>query len=115
MKALVFLLLASMPVAATATEIHMKGPVVGFQMRAGEEKCYAAIADPANTYYGEGYFHIESKAMCSMAKAAFLTGIYVAVIGKVESSGDTNSIAALEMVRAGANPYWPPYGRHGRP
>lgn len=79
-------------------------------MRSAEERCYAAIADPANPYYGNGYFHIESKAMCSMAKAAFLTGISVAALGKVESSGETNSISHLEMVRAGARPYWPPYG-----
>lgn len=107
----VLLMLALSATAFAQSSVHLKGTVVGFRMDSGEDRCYVAIEDTSVAYYDSGYHHIESKAMCSMAKAAFLTGLTVAVITKVENSGDTNSIASMELVRAGANPYWPPYGR----
>jgi hypothetical protein len=113
MKLPALILMAALPMAAAhAAEVKLQGPVVGFRMHAEEAtRCFMAIEDPSNNYYNSGYHHIDNKAMCSMAKAAFMTGITVVALTKVESRGDTNSISKLEMVRAGAGPYWPPYGR----
>jgi len=110
MKALASLLIFLLPISAAAGEAHLKGSVVGFRMDDGQDRCYVAIEDSSNAYYDSGYHHITNKAMCSMAKAAFLTGITVAAITNVEL-GATNSIKSMELVRVGATPYWPPYGR----
>lgn len=113
MKLWIFILLAALPLTAVAG-VELNGPVVGFKITSSQDRCYVAINDPSDKHYDNGYHHIDNRAMCSIAKAAFMTGARVRVQTQFVYVGDTNGVASIETIRAGAAPYWPEGGKYGQ-
>ena len=88
----------------------LNGYVIGIKM-IEEERCYVAIEDSDNAYYSGGYHHVNDRAMCSIARAAFLEGKVVAALTELADRGETNGISSIQVIAPKSSPYWPPYGR----
>lgn len=95
----------------SAETYKLNGHVVGVRQSKGDAMCYVAIRDPENRYYSEGYHYVDDRYLCAMANAAFLTGAKVWAKGRVQR-GETNELEVIELSKAGASPYWPPYGKN---
>ncbi|MEV8520558.1 hypothetical protein ABZR86_12250 [Dyella marensis] len=124
MKAWLFMLMAllSMPAVAgfslllpkiTAENSKLVGTITAFKVFKGNDKCYVAIKDPNNAYYSEGFHFIDDAMICSVAKAAFLTGLKVAAVTVVRSGYGANEIISMSVVRAGGVPTWPAAAGYG--
>lgn len=113
MKILMAIFIVAFSSIAHAQTYKLKGNVVGVRQMKGDANCYVAIKDPTNRYYSEGYHHVDDRHMCAMANTAFLTGSSVWAQGKVQS-GEANELEIIELSKASASPYWPPYGRDSK-
>lgn len=113
-----FMLMAflSMPAVAGFTMLlpkvseensKLQGTITAFKVFKGNDKCYVAIKDPTNAYYSEGFHFIDDPMICSVAKAAFLTGLKVAAVTVVRNGYEANEILSMSVVRAGSVPTWP--------
>jgi len=114
MKTTLFSLAGLLLMPAVANAAHLAGPIIGFEVKSGDNKCYLAIEDPTDRYYSGGYHHVEDKGICSIAKTAFMTGTKVVVETEILKMGETNKIKSIEMIRTGSVPYWPEGGKYDR-
>jgi hypothetical protein len=110
----VFIALFLAAATASAQTYQVKGSVISIQQAKGDVKCYVAIRDPANPYYSEGYHLVDDRQICAMANAAFVTGAFVRGRGKVRRDVNVNEFDGIELSKASAKPYWPPYGRNSK-
>jgi len=113
MRMIVAIFVTGFAAIASAQSYKIQGPVVGIRQLKGEAKCYVAIKDPGNRYYSEGYHYVDDRQLCAMANAAYLTGSNVWAKGLVQG-GEANELEVIELSKASASPYWPPYGRDSK-
>lgn len=114
MKIMTTIPLLFIPAIASAQTYKLTGAVTGLMQWNSDSYCYIAVHDPSNAYYSDGYHRAMNKSHCAMVGAALLLGAEVTMAADV-GTDTTNDVRSVEIVKPGASPYWPPYGKRRPP